>query len=436
MHSRRLGLSLGVNLLPTDNKLCNFDCIYCECGWGKHGFKPRFNTREEVRTLLRAKLREMAAAGTPPDVITFAGNGEPTMHPQFEEIISDTIAVRDELCPSAKVSVLSNATMIGRDNVRRALLKVDNNILKLDSALDETVRLIDQPRGRAGVAETVRLMKLFGGRLIVQTMFLRGMYDGRRVDNTTEAEVSTWLELIREVAVEPQIDEATYKDAKPGELVEAIVKALKEAYARRAKAVADTVRPVMERIYEDRKDQLDSNIYFPLTDGHLGYNVPVNLRKCQSSDGAEIYKVFSKVVMFTTIDDAWREHLREMDDLRQSVQNATYEQKDPLLIYKLESFQLFSKMLNKVNADVLSTLNKAYIPVRENTAENVQRERQERAKVDVNKLQASRMQAAAQAGQAEKQKPMPVHVEKKAGRNDPCPCGSGKKYKNCHGKNL
>ena len=200
VHSRRLGLSLGVNLLPTDNKLCNFDCIYCECGWGKHGFKPRFNTREEVRTLLRAKLREMAAAGTPPDVITFAGNGEPTMHPQFEEIISDTIAVRDELCPSAKVSVLSNATMIGRDNVRRALLKVDNNILKLDSALDETVRLIDQPRGRAGVAETVRLMKLFGGRLIVQTMFLRGTLEGRQVDNTTEREVAAWLSLIEEIA--------------------------------------------------------------------------------------------------------------------------------------------------------------------------------------------------------------------------------------------
>jgi len=192
----------------------------------------------------------------------------------------------------------------------------------------------------------------------------------------------------------------------------------------------------MERVYEDRKGQLDTNIYFPITDGHLGYNVPVNLQRCKDSDGEEIFKVFSKVVMFTTIDDAWREHLREMDDLRQSVQNATYEQKDPLLIYKLESFQLFSKMLNKVNADVLSTLNKAYIPVRENTAENVQHERQERAKVDVNKLQASRMQAAAQAGQAEKQKPMPVHVEKKAGRNDPCPCGSGKKYKNCHGKGL
>ena len=202
------------------------------------------------------------------------------------------------------------------------------------------------------------------------------------------------------------------------------------------KAIADMVRPVMERVYEDRKGQLDTNIYFPITDGHLGYNVPVNLQRCKDSDGEEIFKVFSKVVMFTTIDDAWREHLREMDDLRQSVQNATYEQKDPLLIYKFESFGLFSKMIVKVNRDVLAILNKAYIPVRDQNAEAVQRERQERAKVDVNKLQASRMQAAAQAGQQDKQKPMPLHVEKKVGRNDPCPCGSGKKYKQCHGKGI
>ena len=244
------------------------------------------------------------------------------------------------------------------------------------------------------------------------------------------------FELIREVAIEPSFDEATYGSAKPAELAELIVKDLKDAYARRAKSVADTVRPVMERIYEDRKEQLDSNIYFPITDGHLGYNVPVNLLKCKNSDGAEIFRVFSKVVMFTSIDDAWREHLREMDDLRQSVQNATYEQKDPLLIYKFESFGLFSKMIVKVNRDVLAILNKAYIPVRDQNAEAVQRERQERAKVDVNKLQASRMQAAAQAGQQDKQKPMPLHVEKKVGRNDPCPCGSGKKYKQCHGKGI
>lgn len=125
--------------------------------------------------------------------------------------------------------------------------------------------------------------------------------------------------------------------------------------------------------------------------------------------------------MFTTIDDAWREHLREMDDLRQSVQNATYEQKDPLLIYKFESFGLFSKMLEKINRDVLSTLNKAYIPVREQNAEAVQRERQERAKVDVNKLQASRMQAAAQAGQGERGPTAPIHVERRSAATTPAP---------------
>ena len=287
------------------------------------------------------------------------------------------------------------------------------------------------------VIYTRRRHALYGERIEIDLNNIMYDYADNFVEENRGIDLEDFrMELIREVAVEPQIDEKTYEDAKPAELVEVIVKALKEAYARRAKAVADTVRPVMERIYEDKKDQLDSNIYFPLTDGHLGYNVPVNLQKCKNTDGAEIYKVFSKVVMFTTIDDAWREHLREMDDLRQSVQNATYEQKDPLLIYKFESFELFSKMIVKVNRDVLSILNKAYIPVRDQNAEAVQRQQQERAKVDVNKLQASRMQAAAQAGQEERQKPMPMHVEKKVGRNDPCPCGSGKKYKNCHGKGL
>ena len=287
------------------------------------------------------------------------------------------------------------------------------------------------------VIYTRRRHALYGERIEIDLNNIMYDFATTFVENHEGVEFDDFrIEMIREAAIQPSFDEAAYEKAKPRELIELIVADLQGAYTRRMKAIADMVRPVMERVYEDRKGQLDTNIYFPITDGHLGYNVPVNLQRCKDSDGEEIFKVFSKVVMFTTIDDAWREHLREMDDLRQSVQNATYEQKDPLLIYKLESFQLFSKMLNKVNADVLSTLNKAYIPVRENTAENVQRERQERAKVDVNKLQASRMQAAAQAGQAEKQKPMPVHVEKKAGRNDPCPCGSGKKYKNCHGKGL
>ena len=201
VRSRRLGLSLGVNLLPTQSKLCNFNCIYCECGWnGRGGEKPRFNRREDVKRLLGDKLHEMAGAGTPPDVITFAGNGEPTMHPEFEQIIDDTLEMRDRYCPSAKVSVLSNATMIGRESVRRALERVDNNILKLDSAFDATVRLIDNPPAGYTVAETVRLMKLFEGRMILQTMFLRGERDGQVIDNTTDTEVEAWLERVKEIA--------------------------------------------------------------------------------------------------------------------------------------------------------------------------------------------------------------------------------------------
>ena len=200
IRSRRLGLSLGVNLLPIESKLCSFDCIYCECGWNdEHPGKRRFNAREDVRVMLEDTLQRMVADGTPPDVITFAGNGEPTMHPDFENIIEDTIALRDKHCPEAKVSVLSNATQIHREDVRRALLRVDNNILKLDSAFDETVQLVNKPQGAYTVARTVELLKAFDGNLILQTMFLRGEYLGKRVDNTTEEEVSAWLKLVAEI---------------------------------------------------------------------------------------------------------------------------------------------------------------------------------------------------------------------------------------------
>ena len=200
IRSRRLGLSLGVNLLPIESKLCSFDCIYCECGWNdEHPGKRRFNAREDVRNMLDETLQKMVSDGTPPDVITFAGNGEPTMHPDFENIIADTIALRDKHCPAAKVSVLSNATQIHREDVRRALLRVDNNILKLDSAFDETVQLVNKPQGTYTVARTVELLKAFEGNLIIQTMFLRGEYLGKRVDNTTEEEVSAWLKLVAEI---------------------------------------------------------------------------------------------------------------------------------------------------------------------------------------------------------------------------------------------
>ncbi len=197
--SRRLGLSLGVNLLPLDNKLCSFDCIYCECGWAQPGVKPRFNSRADVREQLERKLREMIASGELPDAITFAGNGEPTLHPDFEAVIDDTLALRHGLCPEAQVSVLTNGTQIDRESVRRALMRVDNNIVKLDSAFDETAGLIDHPRGDYSVARQVELMKRFDGKLILQTMLLQGEHNGRIVDNTTDREIDAWLELLPEI---------------------------------------------------------------------------------------------------------------------------------------------------------------------------------------------------------------------------------------------
>ncbi|MDR0954837.1 MAG: radical SAM protein [Rikenellaceae bacterium] len=203
IQSRRLGTSLGVNLLPVDNKLCTFNCIYCECGWNTPGVKPRFNSRETVRQALREALTRMAAEGKTLDVITFSGNGEPTMHPDFEGIIDDTLALRDALMPMAKVSVLSNATLIGRESVRRALMKVDNNILKLDSAFDDTVRRIDGPANPDyTVASTVENLRKFNGKFILQTMFLRGTFNGEPIDNTTQREVDGWLALVDDLRPE------------------------------------------------------------------------------------------------------------------------------------------------------------------------------------------------------------------------------------------
>ena len=201
IRSRRLGLSLGVNLLPIDSKLCSFDCIYCECGWNdEHPGKRRFNSREDVRTMLDETLQKMVADGTPPDVITFAGNGEPTLHPEFEQVIEDTIALRDKHCPSAKVSVLSNATQIHREDVRRALLRVDNNILKLDSAFDEMAHLINRPQQPTySVGRIVEQLRRFEGEFILQTLFLRGSCEGQTIDNTTPEAVEAWLRIVADL---------------------------------------------------------------------------------------------------------------------------------------------------------------------------------------------------------------------------------------------
>ena len=196
VQSRRLGISLGINLLPADGKVCSFDCIYCECGFNDdHRPSKPLPTREEVAAALEHKLQQMLADGQLPDVLTFAGNGEPTCHPHFAEIIDDTILLRDKYCPQAKVSVLSNSTMIHRQSVHDALMRVDNNILKLDTVDPEFIRQVDHPVGSYDVQLIVERMKAFQGHLIIQTMFLKG----EQLDNTTDAYVEPWLEAVKEI---------------------------------------------------------------------------------------------------------------------------------------------------------------------------------------------------------------------------------------------
>ena len=201
IHSRRMGTSLGMNLLPYDGKLCNFDCIYCECGFNEN-FRTRTKlpSRQNVKEALEEKLLSLKEEGTELDVITFAGNGEPTLHPDFAGVIDDTIALRDSYCPEAKISVLTNGMSVGKEKVFQALQKVESPVLKLDSAFDETVQLIDRPNSPSyTVANQVKLYHKFEGNFILQTLFVKGSFRGQVVDNTTEREVSAWLKLVEEL---------------------------------------------------------------------------------------------------------------------------------------------------------------------------------------------------------------------------------------------
>jgi wyosine [tRNA(Phe)-imidazoG37] synthetase (radical SAM superfamily) len=199
--SRRLGVSLGINLLPNDCKLCSFNCIYCECGWNPdpRTVKVKLPAREDVKLALEIKLKEMASQNELPDVITFAGNGEPTLHPKFSEVITDTLMLRDLYAPSARVAVLSNSTMLFKPEVVEALKKVEDNILKLDSAVAETIQLMDAPVGHFDLNKVVKQLASFNGKLIIQTMFLRGTVDGKSFDNTTVSEVAAWIDLLRQI---------------------------------------------------------------------------------------------------------------------------------------------------------------------------------------------------------------------------------------------
>ncbi len=222
VHSRRLGVSLGINLLPADGKFCSFDCVYCECGLNKDRRpKQKLPTREEVKDALRAKLEEMKINGPAPDVLTFAGNGEPTAHPHFAQIIDDTLDLRDEFFPNAKVSVLTNGTMLDRPQVFEALYKVDNNIVKLDTINQDYIETVDRPTGKYDVRSVIELMKLFKGHCIVQTMFMNGTFEGKDVSNTSNAFVEPWLEAVKYIAPSQVMIYTIDRDTPGQELVKA-----------------------------------------------------------------------------------------------------------------------------------------------------------------------------------------------------------------------
>lgn len=233
IRSRRLGVSLGVNLMPTTAKLCTFDCVYCECGWNQPVSHPQLPTREQVRAALEYQLSTLDVQ---PDVITFSGNGEPTLHPDFLGIIQDTCALRDQYCPNAKVSVLSNSTQLGRKDVVEALLLCDNRILKLDSAIDTTMQLIDKPVNQhLTVAQIIQWLSLFEGNFTLQTCFLRGEYEGKVIDNTTREELDAWYQAVN--ILQPKqvmiyvIDRATPLQTLskvPADVMEAIAAPLRE----------------------------------------------------------------------------------------------------------------------------------------------------------------------------------------------------------------
>jgi len=247
------------------------------------------------------------------------------------------------------------------------------------------------------------------------------------------------LEIIRIFSVDPGISEDEFGSTHLNTLIDKVFHEVTAFYKRKAEAVAAQALPVLKDVYTTRGEYIE-NIVVPFTDGIHGIQVAVPLKKAVENKGAEVFKSFEKNVVLYLIDDAWKEHLREMDELKQSVQNAVYEQKDPLLVYKFEAFELFRAMLTNVNKEVVSFLFRGGIPIQE--PEEV-KEARPQPKLDLRKLRTSKPELVSDSGTGmpmedtrELQKPMPVRVEQKVGRNDPCPCGSGKKFKNCHGAGM
>jgi len=324
-------------------------------------------------------------------------------------------------------------------SIERAQKKVEENNFGIRKRLLEYDDVMNSQRE---VIYSKRRHALLGERLSVDIANM--MYDVTENISTTYRDSSDFEEfqfaLIRSLSIDSPVSREEFSKNSDEEVIETVYAKVLEAYRRKSEIISATAYPVLKDVYE-RMSATYENVVVPISDGARTYNVITNLKAAVESQGKELLRSFEKTSVLATIDDAWREHLREMDDLKQAVQNATYEQKDPLLIYKFESFELFKTMVNKVNHDVVSLLMKGTIPAAAASTDNV-REAQRRKQADLSRLrtQKSDFDSYRSGGggspEQRQQQMAPVRVEKKVGRNDPCPCGSGKKYKHCHGQGL
>ncbi|WP_297623414.1 preprotein translocase subunit SecA [uncultured Rikenella sp.] len=319
--------------------------------------------------------------------------------------------------------------------IERAQKKVEENNFGIRKRLLEYDDVMNSQRE---VIYTRRHNAVFGERIEVDINNMMTDFAETFVENYRGLPFDEFkVELIRQISIEPSLTEEEYNDLKDQQVAEMILGDMRSALKRRGTQIAQQAFPVLEAIYKEQGDKFE-NISVPLTDGKRGLNVPVNFKRAIESRGMEIHKAFSRVMMLITIDDDWKEHLRDMDDLKQSVQNAAYEQKDPLLIYKFESFELFRRMIEKINREVISMLLKVYLPVGPASAQDgegraVPQAQPQQAVSQRNRPDMSRMQTSRNEGPVPPGAVAPAKADKRVGRNDPCPCGSGKKYKNCHG---
>ena len=313
-------------------------------------------------------------------------------------------------------------------SIERAQRKVEENnfgirkrLLEYDDVMNSQREVIYKKRRHALLGERI-------GVDIANNMYdvCETLVEEHKDANDLE---SFRMDVLKYFAVDFDIKEEDFQKTSANNLTERLYKEVRDTFSRKTETIAKQAFPVIKNVFEQRGEMF-KNIVVPFTDGKRAYNVVANLEKTYKSEGEELIRAYEKSIMLAHIDDAWKEHLREMDDLKQSVQNATYEQKDPLLIYKFESFNLFKSMVDKINKNVVSTLMKGQIPFE--APEEVKQAEEKRT--DLSKMRTGRSDApAAQTNQAPR-KTEPVKVGPKVGRNDPCPCGSGKKYKNCHGK--